>query len=133
LRKIEESEAANSAGSADKETEAMIAQFRRDKKEVEAMIVELNGELNAANEKLATTKSERTTEKQTKIKNDLEEQIGQLNGEKSYFEEAINEFDNNAKNAGDQAYNEAFNQLAGKTAEVGAKQTAVDNANARAL
>lgn len=64
----------------------MIEQFRRDKKEVEAMINELNTELTAVNEKLATTKSERTIEKQTPIKIDLETQIEHLNEEKSYFE-----------------------------------------------
>ena len=50
------------------------------------MINELNGELNVVNEKLATTKSERTIEKQTPIKNDLETQINHLNEEKSYLE-----------------------------------------------
>lgn len=55
MQKIQAAEDANRAAAGDKEEEAMINQFRRDKKEIEGMIVALNAELTAANDKLATT------------------------------------------------------------------------------
>ena len=64
LQKVREAEEDAKASQAQSDAKAVVDQMRRDRKELATQLTALNTQLTAANEKISTTQSTRTMEKQ---------------------------------------------------------------------
>jgi cell division protein FtsB len=71
----------------------------------------LEAELKSANDKLATSKSDRVLKEQGEIKTDLESKIAKLTKNDNALKEQITDFNTKKQNDADGAYNAVFAEL----------------------